>query len=109
MGWVNQLFVLQRLQAWRLLWLALLFDHSMVIGSQTLKTQIVSLFDLPCPGFQCSFNITLKHLVEVDIEIIPTENIREHLQLDGKKLKVLKLSPVDAISLASYNNNLIAR
>ncbi|EDR06237.1 uncharacterized protein LACBIDRAFT_300532 [Laccaria bicolor S238N-H82] len=99
----------KRLQAWRLLWLSLLFDHSMVIGSQSLKTQIHSFFGLPCPGFQRSFNITLKHLVEVDIEVIPTENIREHFQLDGKKLKVLRLSPVDAISLASYNNNLIAR
>ncbi|KIJ93169.1 hypothetical protein K443DRAFT_408357 [Laccaria amethystina LaAM-08-1] len=99
----------KRLQAWRLLWLTLLFDHSMVIGSQTLKTQIASLFGLPCPGYQRSFNVALKHLVELDIEVIPTENIREHFQLDGKKLKVLRLSPVDAISLASYNNNLIAR
>jgi len=81
----------------------------MVIGSQTLKTQIVSLFGLPCPKYQRSFNVTLKHLVEVDIEIIPTENIREHFQLDGKKLKVLRLSPVDAISLASYKDNLIAQ
>ncbi|TFK35655.1 hypothetical protein BDQ12DRAFT_668296 [Crucibulum laeve] len=103
---------IQPIQAWRLLWYSLYFNHSVPWGTQVIKTQVQSLFNFPPPPHEQSFQpfeLTLKKLLEVDLEISPTSDIREHLQLEGNRVKILKLDAVCAITLGGYNRNRIAK
>jgi len=56
-----------------------------------------------------TFSFTLEELLGLDISIIPTHSLHEHLVLDGDKVKVFTVDGPNGIVLLSYRQNGVAK
>ena len=55
------------------------------------------------------FDVTIEQVLDVDITIMPTQRIYEHLKLDGNVLHVFELRPHDMVVLNFFEGNRVAR
>jgi hypothetical protein len=98
--------------AWKLLSTAIGFTHHAIHGStlsSALSFATLKTYYFPSATRPTNFSFTLTDLQALDIIVVPTHLIHEHLRLDGDKVKVFIISGASGCNLLAYSRNHIAK
>ncbi|KIM72614.1 hypothetical protein PILCRDRAFT_15963, partial [Piloderma croceum F 1598] len=106
-GWPSDMQMSKEL-AWRLFLTALAIKATADIPMMSFDQLKAWCFG-PTVTLSTTFSFTLEELLVLDISIIPTHSLHEHLILDGDKVKVFTVDGPNGNVLLSYRYNRVAK
>jgi hypothetical protein len=120
-GYVNSLATIpnlllirvKRTQAWSVFWNALSFNpHIPPSQSLSFRSRISELFQLPPPNAATpalKLKAGVMDLEGLDIKVVPTLNLDEHMTLEEDTLRILKLTSESWNLCLTYHENVVAK
>jgi len=106
-GWPSDMQTSKEL-SWTLFLTALAFKPTAGIPIMSFDQLKAWCFG-PTVTLSTTFSFTLEELLALDISIIPTHSLHEHLVLNGDKVKVFTVDDQNGNVLLSYRHNRVAK